>query len=224
MKKKIYHGSTMEIIKPEKDKGKSNNDYGKGFYCTIYKELASQWACKLNEDGIVNEYEIDLGNLNVLYLDEQYHILNWLAILLDNRVFSSETAIENQKYIIDNYKIDYKEYDIIIGYRADDAYFKFVREFLTNQAGLNTLNDAMYLGELGLQAFIQSIKGFESINFINSYQVDREKFYTEYAKTVKEATGKYEKLKKENELKDTYIRDIKRGGLNENSIPKINVK
>ncbi len=224
MKKKIYHGSTMEIIKPEKDKGKSNNDYGKGFYCTIYKELASQWACKLNEDGIVNEYEIDLDSLNVLYLDEQYHILNWLAILLDNRVFTSETAIENQKYIIDNYKIDYKEYDIIIGYRADDAYFKFVREFLTNQAGLNTLNDAMYLGELGLQVFIQSIKGFESINFIDSYQVDQEKYYTKYAKIVKEATDRYEKSKKENELNDIYIVDIKRGGLDENSIPRINVK
>ena len=40
MKKIIYHGSKEIINKPKKEKGKINNDYGQGFYCTFDIELA----------------------------------------------------------------------------------------------------------------------------------------------------------------------------------------
>ena len=40
MKKIIYYGSKEIINKPKKEKGKINNDYGQGFYCTFEIELA----------------------------------------------------------------------------------------------------------------------------------------------------------------------------------------
>ena len=46
MTHKIYHGSAMEIPKPLLSKGKENNDYGRGFYCTDDIEMAREWACR----------------------------------------------------------------------------------------------------------------------------------------------------------------------------------
>ncbi len=221
---RIFHGSNIEITKPVKEEGKLFNDYGKGFYCTKHLELAAQWACKFKEDGIVSEYIVNTDDLNILFLDEKYNILNWLAILVENREFTSETAIRNKQFIIDNYMIEYKDYDIIIGYRADDAYFKFVREFLTNQTGVITLDKAMYLGELGLQVFIQSEKAFTKISFIRSYEVDEEEYYLINEKAIQNAHKRYEELKVENMKSDFYIRQIIGGELSDESIPKIKIR
>ncbi len=220
----IYHGSNMKIERPEKNKGRPFNDYGKGFYCTFRADPAAQWACKFQEDGIVNQYVLNPEKLDVLHLNENYNILNWLAILVENREFTGATEIENAQYILDNYGLDYKQYDIVIGYRADDAYFRIVREFLNNSIGLNTLDEAMYLGELGLQVFIQSERAFHKLRFVSSYEVDQEKYYPESVRTIEHAIDRCEKLKKSNEQEDLFIRKIKGGGINEDRIPKIKIK
>lgn len=220
----IFHGSSVEIKKPLKNKGKKFNDYGQGFYCTKHKESAAQWACKFQEDGIVNEYELDTSDLNILNLDSNYNILNWLAILVGNREFTSDEAIRNAEFIKDNYGIEYRKYDVIIGYRADDAYFRFVRDFLTNSTGLNTLDESMYLGELGLQVFIQSDLAFSKLEFIKSYEVDGEEHFIQSILNIEKANQRYSVLKKENEQTDLYIRDLKRGDLDEKSIPKIKIR
>ena len=41
----IYHGSENIIETPEYGKGKPYKDYGRGFYCTEYIDLAKEWAC-----------------------------------------------------------------------------------------------------------------------------------------------------------------------------------
>lgn len=84
----LYHGSVNVIESPEFGRGNVKNDYGLGFYCTEHLELAKEWACSGNRDGFANEYEIDLEGLDVLNLsDGNWHILNWMAILLQNRTF-----------------------------------------------------------------------------------------------------------------------------------------
>ena len=91
---KIFHGSDHIIKKPKLTLGKMNNDYGQGFYCTGTLHMAMEWACKENKDGFVNEYELDIENLKVLnLLDGKHHILNWMAILLQNRRFSLKNEI-----------------------------------------------------------------------------------------------------------------------------------
>ena len=62
----LYHGSPEIIQTPVFGKGKSYNDYGRGFYCTEHLELAKEWACTENTDGYANKYEID----NKEYLTE----------------------------------------------------------------------------------------------------------------------------------------------------------
>ena len=40
----LYHGTYLEIKKPLVAKGRTNVDFGQGFYLTKYKEQAERWA------------------------------------------------------------------------------------------------------------------------------------------------------------------------------------
>ena len=50
----IYHGSNQIIETPAYGKGRKNNDFGLGFYCTESNELAKEWAVDEDRDGFVN--------------------------------------------------------------------------------------------------------------------------------------------------------------------------
>jgi hypothetical protein len=67
--------------------------------------------------------------------------------------------------LIDN-KIDISEYDVIIGYRADDSYFSYIREFLDNRMYIETLEQSMKLGDLGIQICIKSKKAYDRLHEI----------------------------------------------------------
>jgi len=65
----IYHGSENIIETPEYGKGKPYNDYGRGFYCTEYIDLAKEWACDEKHGGYANKYLLNLDGLKVLNLN-----------------------------------------------------------------------------------------------------------------------------------------------------------
>ena len=46
--------------------------------------------------------------------------------------------------------------DLVIGYRADDSYFSFVKDFLNNRISLAQLQQALKLGTVGEQIVIKS--------------------------------------------------------------------
>lgn len=164
----IYHGSNKIIQKPQFGAGNPHNDYGIGFYCTQRLELAKEWAVSETRDGYANEYLLNTNGLKILDLcSEEYHILHWLTILLQNRVFDiqSDFGEEARRYLIQNFDVGYREYDIIVGYRADDSYFSFAQDFLNNAISLNQLSRAMYLGELGQQVVLKSRKAFDQLIF-----------------------------------------------------------
>jgi len=136
MKKEIvlYHGSENIIQKPIYGAGNKHNDYGLGFYCTENIDLAKEWAVSSSDkNGYANKYILDTTNLKVLDLSSpQYNILHWITILLENRVFTLKNDISKagKEYLLENYSIPYKEYDVIKGYRADDSYFALLKHFL----------------------------------------------------------------------------------------------
>lgn len=171
----LYHGSPEIVEVPVYGKGSENNDYGRGFYCTEVAELAKEWACPTVKDGFSNKYELDLSDLKVLYLNKEgYNILNWIAILLNNRKFPKRSPIARQasKYILEEFLPDISGYDVIWGYRADDSYFSYAKDFLNNTISVNQLSQAMKLGELGEQVVLMSPKAFERIRFLEYEIVD----------------------------------------------------
>ena len=171
----LYHGSKQIIQRPVYGKGNPGNDYGLGFYCTREPELAKEWACSEDDDGFANRYQLDMEGLRCLHLNSDgYHILNWLAILLENRRFdlSSPVSARARQYILDTFLPDYKSYDLIEGYRADDSYFSFSRAFLANGITLEQLRRAMQLGKLGEQVALRTPIAFDAISFVDAIPVD----------------------------------------------------
>lgn len=64
-----------------------------------------------------------------------------MAILLKLRTFDVNTPIlaQAKEYIFENFYIDVEEYDVIIGYRADDSYFSFAKDFINNMISVEQL-------------------------------------------------------------------------------------
>ena len=212
----VYHGSSKIIEKPVFGMGNPNNDYGLGFYCTESEELAKEWACSAESDGYANKYSLDLTGLSVLSLTNgEYNILNWLYVLLENRQFriSGDIATQAKEYIFNNFAVDYKSYDVIKGYRADDAYFSFANAFLNNTISVSQLEKAMVLGKLGEQVVAISQKAFDSLEFIEASVAPNETYLPK--KIARDSAARDEFRKEKNRgsvLTEKYILDIIREG------------
>lgn len=195
--KSLYHGSNQIIRIPAYGKGNPENDYGPGFYCTRELELAKEWACALDDDGFANQYLLDTEGLSCLHLNcGSYHILNWLAILLDNRRFdlSSPISVRARNYILDTFLPNYRSYDLIEGYRADDSYFSFSRAFLSNGITLEQLRRAMRLGKLGEQVVLCSPAAFDAISFVKAIPVDASIYHARRVSRDRNAREDFRKM------------------------------
>ena len=212
MKIDIYHGSAHVIEQPMFGKGKPYNDYGRGFYCTEHAELAKEWACSADSDGYACHYQLDLSGLSVLNLNTpEYNILNWMAILLENRKFNVADGLPQRAkaYLLENFKVDYKKYDVIIGYCANDSYFSYAGDFVNGTLSLSDLSEAMRLGKLGEQVVLKSEKAFDALTFVEAFKAPRQEYFSRYRSRDEEARARYRQIASkpvaENEI---YILDI----------------
>ena len=105
----IYHGSPQIVDTPAFGLGRKHNDFGQGFYCTESSELAKEWAVSSLRDGFSNRYTLDMEYLRILKLNSpDYTILNWMAVLVEHRLFSIRTPIARRakQYLIENFGIN----------------------------------------------------------------------------------------------------------------------
>lgn len=215
----IYHGSKDIIEKPYYHDRRSKNDYGFGFYCTESLELAKEWSCSNNENnGFANKYSINLLGLKIIDLtDKRYSILNWIAILLKFRTFdlSNDISIQAKEYLLKNFYIDVNNYDIVIGFRADDSYFSFARDFVNNTIPVRKLSQAMELGQLGKQVVIVSELAFSKLHFEGFETADRLEYFIKRKARDEKAREDYLKgtRKSATLTNDIFVVDIIRKGL-----------
>ena len=195
----LYHGSPEIIQTPVLGKGKSYNDYGRGFYCTEHLELAKEWACTENTDGYANKYEIDTKGLSVLNLSsDEYTILHWLALLMKYRKFRVSTPVMKRgaDWLKERFLIDLTPYDAVVGYRADDSYFSFAESFVQNGLPLRSLNEALHLGRLGTQTVLISEKSFRNLTFDGADFADKTVYYPKF-------------IARDSNVRETYRREIR---------------
>lgn len=210
--KQIYHGSENIIEQPIFGFGKTYNDYGVGFYCTEVADMAKEWSVGAAHDGYANHYELDMAGLAVLDLnDPAYCILHWLSILLQNRHFDipSGIALEAKEYLIQNFSVDTTDYDVIIGYRADDSYFSFAQDFINGTISYRQLGNALRLGKLGQQIVLKSEKAFSKLHFVEAELVERETWFCKKEMRDKTARREYFDLERNKRQRgDLYILQI----------------
>lgn len=221
----LLHGTDHIIEVPDINIGNEHNDYGKGFYCTKAEEMAKEWACKQSTDGFVNSYELNTDGLKILDLTDGNHtVLNWIAILLKYRTFklSSEIAIDARDYIIEHYSVNISDYDVVVGYRADDSYFQYAESFVSNGLPLRSLNKALKLGKLGEQTVLVSQKAFDQIKFIDAAPVSKDEYYPKFIDRDSSARKAFKQEIKKSKVyrDDIFVLDILREEM-QNNDPRI---
>ncbi|MBO4414805.1 MAG: DUF3990 domain-containing protein [Lachnospiraceae bacterium] len=205
----VYHGSDHIVEKPVYHAGTRRNDYGYGFYCTAYEDMAKEWSVTEGRSGYANRYELDMQGLEVLDLNE-YPVLTWLTVLVENRNFQlgSPLAREAVVYLQKEFAINYRSFDVIRGYRADDSYFSFAQDFLNGTISVSQLAEAMQLGELGEQIVLVSRKAFDSITYLDSIIVDDLIWYPKRKARDDRARSAYHSTDKRYVRGDIYITRI----------------
>lgn len=109
----LYHGSYLEIVKPDVEHSRANVDFGKGFYTTPIYEQAVSWCKKFmkrGKRGIISRYEFDdkaYSGLKVIKFD--FYSEEWLDFILNCRSGK-----------------DISDYDIVVGGVANDKVFNTV--------------------------------------------------------------------------------------------------
>lgn len=109
----LYHGSYLEVQKPDLTHSRYNVDFGRGFYTTPVHEQAIKWCGKFKrrgKEGIVSCYDFDetaYQKLKVLKFDSYSE--EWLDFILTCRRGKDST-----------------DYDIVIGGVANDKVFNTV--------------------------------------------------------------------------------------------------
>lgn len=220
----IYHGSKQIVEVPVFGEGKKNNDFGLGFYCTESNALAKEWAVSSLRDGFSNRYTLDTEYLNILNLNSpDYTILNWIAVLVEHRIFSIKTPVARRakQYLIDNFSVNVNAFDLIVGYRADDSYFDYAEAFINNGITVEQLARAMRLGKLGEQIVVKSQFAFSKIKYEGFENADKNTYYVLRKARDDDANKMYLEILEE-EADGLYIQDIMRGGIknNDSRIPR----
>ena len=113
----VYHGTTMEIRKPDIKHSKEHLDFGVGFYTTTFPKQAERWASRkgmrLSKPAIVNVYDVsDMSEYRVKRFTDTDR--EWLQFVIDCR----------------NGLDVYKDYDAVIGNVANDDVFKCVSMYM----------------------------------------------------------------------------------------------
>jgi len=133
---KVFHGGYTIVKEIDLTKGRSNLDFGKGFYVTNIRSQAEYWAERTGRihktDGIVSEFEF----YERAFTDELYKVLrfaNYNEEWLDFVVLNRDPITEEQRH----------DYDIVEGPVANDDVNDRINDYL---AGI--VPKAKFLNEL----------------------------------------------------------------------------
>ena len=158
---RLYHGSTMAVRKPSLRPGRTNADFGKGFYTTSNPEQAERWAHikQEREDApraVVSVYEFDES-----ILDQQ-----------DLRIRRFTGADEPWLiFVTDCRKSRPHAYDLVQGPVANDKVFTAVNLFesgvLSAEAAILQLKAYKTYDQLSFH----TARVIGSLRFVEAYEV-----------------------------------------------------
>lgn len=155
---KVYHGSWMEISKPDLAHSRSDVDFGKGFYVTPLRQQAVKWCGKFKrrgKPGIVSAYEFDESiehNLNVLKFDSYSE--EWLDFILNCRS-----------------RRDASDYDIVIGGVANDKVFNTVELYFDHLIDKKEAIDRLRYEKPNMQICFRTEEALKKLHFEGSVEV-----------------------------------------------------
>ena len=167
---KVYHGSTVEVKKPDVTYGRFDIDFGQGFYVTQNKEMAYKWAARKNS-SVVSEYNLNTDELRSITLkaDKQ-----WLDFVAANRGYSKT-------------KYDVSQLDLIIGPVADDNLYGTMENYFDGSIDAETTVKILNVMDYSEQIVLKTQKAQECIEFVKAIELTPEEIehYRNMAKKEK---------------------------------------
>lgn len=126
----VYHGSNIEIRKPDMLHSRKNVDFGSGFYTTPLQQQAEKWCEKFlrrGKNGVVSVYNMNEKVLETCrILEFSSYSEEWLDFVTSCRMGNDTT-----------------EYDLIIGGVANDKVFNtcelYFKEYIDKGTALSRL-------------------------------------------------------------------------------------
>ena len=155
----LYHGSNVEVSKPEIIKTIKGRDFGRGFYATPIKKQAERMAKrKQRVDGgsaIVSVFEWDEDVCDLKYKNFKSPDLEWIDMIVACR---SNPAYKHS-------------FDIVEGKIADDTVGSTVNFVVNGVIKKDDAIERLKFQEINSQLAFCSEKALKHIKFIKSYEV-----------------------------------------------------
>ncbi len=151
----LYHGSFLEIAKPDLVHSRPNVDFGRGFYVTPLYEQAAKWCGKFKrrgKDGIISRYEYDESReveLKTLKFDSYSE--EWLDFILNCRSGKDST-----------------DYDFVVGGVANDKVFNTVELFFDGLIDKTEAINRLRYEKPNLQICFRTEKALSLLHFEGS--------------------------------------------------------
>ena len=212
----VYHGSKEKNLIPIVNGGREGNDFGKGFYCTFDPELAKEWAVAEYTEGnysFLYSYQIDLSLLNIFEFSD---IKKWLAeVLYNNKTLDKLRKDQNEdlnNFLLKHHNI-ITDCDAIIGNRADDYLYRYLRDFVRGNLDFNSIQKILENNYLGEQICFKSENAIQLINngAIKPIQLTKEEqinYYSSYKEKFNNFANEYDNLIILPREKRKYIFDL----------------
>ena len=154
----LYHGSYVEIEKPDVAHSRPNVDFGCGFYVTPLYEQAKKWCGKFKRRGqksIISKYAYDEAledTLKVLKFDAYSE--EWLEFVLQCRSGQDTT-----------------DYDLVIGGVANDKVFNTVELYFDGLIDKTEAINRLRYEKPNLQICFRTEKALKLLHFEGSEMV-----------------------------------------------------
>ena len=157
---RLYHGSTVEIPRPDVAHSRGNLDFGRGFYLTSLREQAERWALRKasleHRRAIVSVYELadGLDGVNVLRFPENDE--RWVEFVCACR----------------KGQVPAPGADVIIGGVADDRVYEAVNMYFRGYWDMQTTLDALRYYRRNDQYCFATQRAIEKLlTFVEAYEV-----------------------------------------------------
>ena len=169
----LYHGSFLEIAKPDLAYSRLNVDFGRGFYVTPLYEQAAKWCGKFKrrgKDGIVSRYKYDKSRedeLKILKFDSYSE--EWLDFILNCRSGKDST-----------------DYDLVVGGVANDKVFNTVELFFDGLIDKTEAINRLRYEKPNLQICFRTEKALSLLRFegVNVYDSEPYLLQKKYSRVI----------------------------------------
>lgn len=151
----FYHGSFLEVAKPDLMHSRPNLDFGRGFYVTPLYERAVKWCGKFKrrgKTGVISRYNYDENQeaeLKILKFDSYSE--EWLDFILNCCTEKDST-----------------DYDLVVGGIANDKVFNTVELFFDGLINKTEAINRLRYEKPNLQICFRTDKALSLLHFEGS--------------------------------------------------------